>query len=72
MPDKSFIKPIQLRYVVHKLFAGEGDLDIPLIADCLTGVTEYYGVDTRKSAVDIMQKKLSEFNNRTFQVIPTK
>ena len=53
---------------VDKSFAGEGELDIPLLTDCLTGVREYYGVDVRRSAVDIMQKRLSEFNNRTFQV----
>ena len=43
-------------------------MDVPLLTEYLTGVTKYYGVDARKSAVDMMEKKLSEFNNRSFQV----
>ena len=47
-------------------------MDVPLLTDCLTAVREYYGVEIRQSAADVMEKRLKEFDNRTFQVIKHK
>ena len=45
-------------------------MDVPLLTEYLTSVTKYYGVEARKSAIDldVMEKKLAEFKNGTLQV----